>query len=131
MYKGDISNDMPRRVLVNANLIFIKFPVVEKKLKLFKVKSEEIGFDKFLLNKFYLYTTRAGVTLELISFEYKDSELEVLFNNIDRAGNNPFRYYNYCASPKKLVADLPYRPEVIGVIDPEHQLMYGRLGMDF
>jgi hypothetical protein len=76
VYKGDISNDMPRRVLVNANLIFIKVPVVEKKLKIFNVKSEEIGFDKFLLNKFYLYTTRAGVTLEQFHLNTKTLNLK-------------------------------------------------------
>lgn len=131
MYKGDISNDMPKRVLVNADVLLIKNPVVEKKYKIFAVRTEKIGFDKMLLNKFYVYTTRAGITLELISFQYKDSELELIFNDIDRAGTNPFRYYNYYASPKKLVADLPYRPEVVGVIDPEHQLMYGKWGLDF
>lgn len=122
---------MPKRVLVNSDVLFIKVPVVERKYKLFKVKSEQVGFDKFLLNKFYVYTTRAGVTLELISFTYKLKELEVLFNEIDRAGTNPFRYFNYYSSPRKLAADLPYRPEVVGVIDPEHQLMYGRWGLDF
>ena len=130
MYKGDLSNDMPKRVLVNSNLLFIKFPTTEKKLKFFNVKSEKVGFDKFLLNKFYVYTTRAGVTLELISFDYKEDELERIYNEIDRAGINPFRYFSCYDSPKKLVAELPYRPEVVGVIDPEHQLMYGRLGLD-
>jgi len=131
MYKGDISNDMPKRVLVNADILFIKTPVIEKKYKILPVKSVHVGYDKFLLNKFYVYTTHAGVTLELISFEFNDKELELLFNDIDRAGTNPFRYYNHYASPKKLVAELPYRPEVIGVIDPAHQLMYGSLGIDF
>lgn len=131
MYKGDISNDMPKRVLVNADVLLIKASVTETKYKFLKTKKDTLGFDKFLLNKFYVYSTRSGVTLELISFEYKNAELELIFNDIDRAGTNPFRYYNYYASPKKLVADLPYRPEVLGVIDPAHQLMYGSWGLDF
>ena len=131
MYKGDLSNEMPKRVLVNADVLFIKTPTVEKKFKFLPVKSVQVGYDKFLLNKFYQFTTKEGITLELISFEFDDDELEVLFNNIDRAGTNPFRYWNHYSSPKKLVAALPYRPEVIGVIDPANQLMYGHWGMDF
>lgn len=131
MYKGDLSNSMPRRVLVNADVLIVKMPTTAKKYRFFKVKSTHIVFDKFLLNKFFQYATRLGITLELVSFEYKLPELEVIYNDLDRAGLNPFRAYSYYASPKKLVADLPYRPEVNGVIDPEHQLMYGRWGLDF
>jgi len=131
MYKGDISNDMPRRVLVNSKYLFIKTETVYKKFVFLKKRVENLTFDKFLLNKFYVYTTRNGVTLELISFEYNDEKLEIIFNEIDRAGVNPFKYHKHYASPRKLAADLPYRPEVIGVIDPEHQLMYGKWGLDF
>ena len=131
MYKGDLSNEAPKRVLVNADILLIKFPIIEKKFKFLPVKGVDIKFDRILLNKFYVYTTHAGVTLELVSFEYDDNELELLYNNLDRVGTNPFRYYSAYSSPKKLAADLPYRPEVVGVIDPEHQLMYGKWGLDF
>jgi hypothetical protein len=131
MYKGDISNETPKRVLVNADILLIKSTTVSKKFKVIPVKTTNVGYDKFLLNKFYVYTTRAGVTLELISFDFSGDELERVYNDIERAGTNPFRYYTHYSSPKKLVADLPYRPEVVGVIDPEHQLMYGKWGLDF
>jgi len=131
MYKGDISNSMPKRVLVNADILIVKMPTTKKKFKIFKVKSHHLVFDRFLLNKFFQYATRMSLTLELVSFEYKPNELEVIYNDLDRAGLNPFRAFMYYPSPKKLVSDLPYRPEVLGVIDPEHQLMYGRWGLDF
>jgi len=131
MYKGDISNETPKRVLVNADVLLIKSTSISKKFKVIPVKTMNVGYDKFLLNKFYVYTTRAGVTLELISFDFNGDELERVYNDIERAGTNPFRYYTHYSSPKKLVADLPYRPEVVGVIDPEHQLMYGKWGLDF
>jgi hypothetical protein len=71
MYKGDISNDMPRRVLVNSDILLIKTLETTKKYKFIPVKYEQVQFDRLLLNKFYVYTTHAGVTLELISFDYK------------------------------------------------------------
>jgi hypothetical protein len=131
MYKGDISNDTPRRVLVNAEVLFIKTQTIYRRFFLLKDIKENLTFDKFLLNKFYVYGTRNGLTLEMVSFDYKDDKLELIFNEIERLGTNPFRYYSHYQSPKKLAADLPYRPEVVGVIDPAHQLMYGKWGLDF
>lgn len=131
MYKGDISNDMPKRVIVNAEVLFIKTQTTYRRFRVLKKVKENLTFDKFLLNKFYWYSVRNGLTLEMVSFQYKEEELELIFNEIDRQGTNPFRYYSYYQSPKKLIADLPYRPEVLGVVDPEHQLMYGKWGLDF
>jgi len=132
MYKGDISNDIAKRVLVVIDPILIK-DVQEKKRFLFiKEKTETIYFDKFLLNKFYLYSMRGDVNLELISFDHDDKELEKLYNEMERTGINPFRYWQSYKSSKKLAEDLPFRPEVIGVIDiPERRLMYGRWALDF
>lgn len=131
MYKGDISNDFPKRVLVNADILLIKQRTVQRKLLVMKKYHDDLRYDKFLLNKFYVYTTRAGVTLELVSFDYGDKQLELIYNEMERVGINPFRYYSAYASPKKLIEDLPYRPEVVGVIDPKHQLMYGHWAIDF
>jgi len=131
MLNGDISNAAPKRVLINADILLIKQTKIKKKFKVLKILEEEIGFDKFLLNKFYLFSSRQGLTLELVSFDYKLDKLEVIYNDMDRVGLNPFRGFSYYPSPKKLAAELAYRPEVVGVIDPEHQLMYGKWGLDF
>ena len=53
MYKGDLSNQMPRRVLVNADVLFIKFKRTTTKYKILKSHTEELKYDKILLNKFY------------------------------------------------------------------------------
>jgi hypothetical protein len=75
---------------------------------------------------------RGNLNLELISFKHDDDELERMFNEMDRTGINPFRYWQTYKSPSKLAKDLPYRPEVIGVIDiPENRLMYGHWALDF
>ena len=132
MYKGDLSNALPKRVLVNVEPLLIKTKEVVKKFKFIPVETEKLLYDRLLLNKFYLYTSRSEVTLELISFDYSESEMEKMYNEIDRVGTNPFRYYSSYKSAKKLVDDLPYRPEVVGVIDiPERRLMYGHWGLDF
>ena len=130
MYKGDISNDMPKRVLVAENLIILKQPRIEKKFKFIPTVKYDIVYDRILLNKLYQYTTKNNVTLELVSFEHDGEDLEIIYNELDRAGVNPFRGFSYYKSPKKLATDLAFRPEVIGVLDPENQLVYGSFGLD-
>jgi hypothetical protein len=132
MYKGDISNAMPKRVLVVIDPLLIVDTEEKTRLLIFKQKTERVYYDKFLLNKLYLYSSRQDINLELISFTHDDDELEVMFNEMDRTGMNPFRYWQAYKSPKKLADELPYRPEVVGVIDiPERRLRYGHWALDF
>lgn len=132
MYKGDISNDISRRVLVVVDPLLIKEVEEKRRLLFIKERTEKIYYDKFLLNKLYLYSMRSDINLELISFEHNDKELELIFNEMDRTGINPFRYWQTYKSPSKLAKDLPFRPEVIGVIDiAERRLTYGHWALDF
>ena len=130
MYKGDISNDMPKRVLIAEDLVIIKQPRIEKLFGLIPRVKYDVVYDRIFLNKLYQYTVNQGISLELISFENDYEELEHVYNELDKNGVNPFRGFSYYKSPRALASDLPYRPEVLGVIDPDHQLMYGRWGMD-
>jgi hypothetical protein len=59
-------------------------------------------------------------------------ELRDLMLELDNLGTNPFRYSNPYDSIEALANDLPYRPEVIGVLDLEKNLLrYGHWGLDF
>lgn len=131
MRYGDLSNEMPKRVLVNLDLFVNRKTRIEKKLKFIPVVKEEVMYDRMFLNKFYLYTVRSEVTLELIAFNMTENDLLLIYNQLDNIGSNPFRYHTAYNSIKELVADLPYRPEVVGVLDlPERKLQYGHWGLD-
>ena len=130
MYKGDLSNSAPKRVLVNVDILFVKTEATYRKFFFLKRTTQNLSFDKLILNRFYLYGMRSGLTLELVSFTYNDEKLELIVNEIERAGVNPFRYYKHYPSPRKLAADLAYRPEVLGVIDPMNKLVYGSRSID-
>ena len=70
--------------------------------------------------------------MELISFTHSEKELADVVLYLDKFGTNPFRYATSYKNIDTLVNELPYRPEVIGVIDmPERLLRYGRWGLDF
>ena len=132
MYKGDISNDMPKRILVTTDTFSIVQPSIKKKFKFIPVIHKDLQVRRDLLSKFYIYTSRQGVTLEVVSYDLDDLQLRDLIASLDEMGTNPFRYYRAYESIEDLVKDLPYRPEVVGVIDlPKNLLRYGHWGMDF
>ena len=131
MRNGDISNEVPKRVIVVSD-VFLKTEVnVRKAFKLISIPKVERFINRQPLSNLYLYTTRMEVTLELASFDMDDADLQVLMDELDNMGTNPFRYFTSYDSIKHLIAELPYRPEVIGVLDiPERQLRYGHWGLD-
>lgn len=132
MLKGDISNDLPKRVIVIADT-FLDYDIkISKKLKIFPVTSKEIKYNRALLSRLYLFAQNVGYTMELASFNVNDKDLELMISALDKMGTNPFRYFTPYESIEHLVSELPYRPEVVGVLDiPSRLLRYGHWGLDF
>ena len=78
-----------------------------------------------------MLSMNGGVTLEMFSYELAQKDIDLLHNELDRVGTNPFRYATAFKNSKALVDDLPYRPEVIGVVDiPSRKLLYGHWSYD-
>jgi hypothetical protein len=128
---GDISNELPRRIIVVSDIFLTVELKVEKKLKFFPVPKVDKKIRREILSFLYLYTTKNGVTLELASFELDQDELSKTVDVLDSMGTNPFRYFSAYDSVDHLVAELPYRPEVVGVLDtPNRLLRYGHWGLD-
>lgn len=131
MKNGDISNELPRRIIVVSDIFLTVELKVEKKLKFFPVPKVDKKIRREILSFLYLYTTKNGVTLELASFELDQDELSKTVDVLDSMGTNPFRYFSAYDSVDHLVAELPYRPEVVGVLDtPNRLLRYGHWGLD-
>jgi hypothetical protein len=52
--------------------------------------------------------------------------MEEVLEDLNNLGTNPFNYVNRYNSVADLVAELPYRPELKGVVDiPSRGLRYG------
>jgi len=132
MRKGDISNDLPKRIIVTADT-FLDYDIkVVKKLKVFPVTTKDIKYNRSLLSRLYVFAQNVGYTMELASFTLNDAELQTMVDKLDRMGTNPFRYFTSYESIEHLVSELPYRPEVVGVLDlPSRMLRYGHWGLDF
>lgn len=132
MQKGDISNAMPKRYLVHINTIRTTTPYVKKVLGIIPIVKKEHAYNNMILSRFYLHANNIGDTLELFSTDGKTDELEATMEYLDRVGTNPFRYFTAYESVDHLVAELPYRPELRGVVDiPERLLRYGSWGMAY
>jgi hypothetical protein len=131
MKNGDISNELPLRVIVTTD-VFVQSKIqMEKKFKVFSIPKSKQEISRQMLSYLYIYTTRQGVTLELASFDMDEKELGEFMDKLDILGTNPFRYYTAYESIEHLVSELPYRPEVKGVLDiPARQLRYGHWGLD-
>jgi len=132
MRNGDISNELPKRVLVVSDVFLMVELNVKKKYKLIPFVQVEKKIRRDILSSLYLYTTNRGVTLELVSYGLTDEQLSETMDYLDNLGTNPFRYFSSYESINHLVNELPYRPEIVGVIDvPSNLLRYGHWGLDF
>jgi hypothetical protein len=122
---GDISNEVPLRVVVTLDCIIDRSPTVKKVLGI-PVFGEESQYNRQSLSLFWRFAEKHGYTLELVGFGYSKKEMEEVFEDLNNLGTNPFNYVNRYNSVADLVGELPYRPELKGVVDiPSRGLRYG------
>jgi hypothetical protein len=126
MQGGDLSNEMPRRVAVSIDCFLDREPVIKKLLGFIPSASEKVTYNRGMLSRFWNYSTVNGLILELVAFDYSQKELEEIMEDLDNLGTNPFRYAKAYNVVSDLVAELPYRNELLCVIDiPSRALRYG------
>jgi hypothetical protein len=130
--KGDISNELPKRVIVVIDTFLDVEITVKKRLKVFPVANKKTKFNRTVLSQLYNFAQKQGYTLEMAGFDTDDAFLQGVMDILDRMGTNPFRYFASYENVAHLVSELPYRPEVVGVLDlPTRLLRYGHWGLDF
>jgi hypothetical protein len=129
MLKGDISNELSKRILVTDEIFLETEVSVTKKFKFIPVPKVNRNLNRSTLSFLYLFTVKQGVILELVSFNQSEEDLEKFMEELDKMGTNPFRYFSVYPSVAQLVTELPYRPEVVGVVDKQERLLrYGHWG---
>jgi hypothetical protein len=125
MRGGDISNEIPMRVIVSLDCLLSRETKINKVMGI-SVPYVETTYNRQSLAHFWRFKETHDYTLELVGFEMPQSSMDRVLEDLDNLGTNPFNYakaYNVVAD---LVAELPYRPEVKYVIDiPDRALRYG------
>jgi hypothetical protein len=131
MQGGDLSNEIPKRSLVTVDTFISRMPRIKKVLGLIPIADEEVSYDRIMLQRFWYFAAKHGRVLELAGIGYTKKEIDSVMDDLDNLGTNPFNYASVYESPSDLVRLLPYRPEVMSVIDiPSRALRYGSYYFD-
>lgn len=131
MKGGDISNEVPGRAIVVIDCILDRDTVVDKVLGFINVPREEVTYNMQALAAFWRFSAKMGYSMELVGFGYTQEQMDRVLEDLDNLGTNPFNYAKAMNVVADLVGQLPYRPEVVAVIDiPERSLRYGRWFLD-
>jgi hypothetical protein len=126
MQGGDLSNDVPRRAIVTIDCFLDREPIFKKIFGIIPTTSEDITYNRGMLSRFWNYTSYTGFVLELVGFGYSQKEIDEVMEDLDNLGTNPFRYGKAYSVVSDLVAELPYRNDLVCVIDiPSRGLRYG------
>lgn len=131
MLHGDLSNGFTMRVLVHADVVRV---IVKEKvpfLKFFTRTTKREVLDKLFLSLLWRYSAQQGVVLELFDTGISQEEMDEFLERLDRQQSHPFRSGSVYPDLSALVSELPYRQDILGIIDlPERGLRYGSRWID-
>ena len=131
MRGGDISNDSPGRIIATIDCFLDKELVEQKILGVFKRATIEYQYNRAYISRLWHFSANAGVVLELAGFGYTQEAMDQVLEDLNNLGTNPFGYAKAFDTIEDLIAELPYRPELIGVVDvPGNALRYGSKYID-
>ena len=130
MQGGDISNAIPGRIIVTYDYVTVDAPKPKRLLGVVVGTTHVRQISSPTLSLLSRLTAKVDARLELVVFDADDDEADHVLAEIDKRSWQPFNYARGYESPLALVSDLPYRPEVLGVIDvPDRMGAYGSYGI--
>ena len=134
MKNGDISNVSSPQVIATTDVV-IKLVEEETRRFLGKKIAYKVGdIDVLAANKMWLLSNNYGISLELAGFEsegWTEELLEKSFEKLERRVVNPFNYWQLYETVDELVALIPYRPNLRGIVDiPDRVARYGSAGVE-
>jgi hypothetical protein len=135
MINGDISNETSPRLLVNIEVVANSEIIKKTRVLLPSTEERRItGLNNVALSQLWNTSNKYGLSVELIAYEedgWTQTLLDSFMNRLDRRGANPFNYAELYPNVHDVVSDMPYRPNLHGVVDlPERIMMYGSKGID-
>lgn len=130
MQGGDISNAIPGRIIVTYDYLTYDSPRPKKMLGVVVGTTQVRQISSPTLSLLSRLTAKVDARLELAVFGVDDAGADEILGEIDKRSWQPFNYARGYESPFALVSDLPYRPEVLGVIDDADRMgTYGSYGI--
>jgi hypothetical protein len=133
MKNGDISNVSSPQVICVTDVVIGLVEEETKRLLSTKVTNKVGKINLQEANKLWILANNYGISLELAGFQdlgWTEELLEKAFEKLERQVVNPFNYWQLYESVDELVAGLPYRANLRGVIDvPGRVARYGSAGV--
>ena len=133
MQDGDLSNKPAFRYYVTAEVVFRKAEESEEKKTWFsKMLRQKVSWtpDLRVTSHLWRWSQNLGARLELVFYGELADDAQFLWDLLEASASNPFNDWHVMESPKDVQNMLPYRPDLMGVIDiPQRMLVYGGRGL--
>lgn len=134
MINGDISNETPPRLIVAIDVV-AKSELEEGKGFLNRsLQRVKVVPNNLALSHLWNISDKFGLSVELAAFEselWTKKDLDDFMDRLDRRGANPFNYAELYNDIEDFISDMPYRPNLKGVVDlPERVMRYGSYGIE-
>lgn len=134
MINGDISNETPPRLIVAIDVV-AKSDLEEAKGFLNRgMKRTNIIPNNVALSHLWNISDKFGLSVELAAYKdevWTQEDLDAFMDRLDRRGANPFNYAELYINIDDFIADMPYRPNLKGVVDLRERVMrYGSYGIE-
>ena len=134
MMGGDISNETPPRIVVTIDVIAESHLEEAKILKIKRPKRVVTSLRREALSHLWNVSNNYGLSTQLVGFEedhWDESELTRIMDKLDNRGGNPFNYSEVFKTVSELVDELPYLPNLKGVVDVRERIArYGSWGIE-
>lgn len=135
MINGDISNETPPRLIVNIDTVVNSDVEEERRLLVSnKLTRRVLGLNNAALSLLWNKSAKFGLSVELAAFAtdlWTQVHLDKLMARLDSRGANPFNYAELYDSIEDFIGELPYRPNLKGVIDTRERVArYGSWGIE-
>ena len=123
MRHGDLSNDVPRRLIVDldyfATLNVTTAVKANRALGRYKSVADRYDINFGVIAELLRKSVQLGLMMELAVIDVEQDEAEAIEEMLDRRyPAHPFAHADAYPSHLALREVVPYRPEVIGVLTP-------------
>ena len=135
MRNGDISNASPPRIIVTMETV-TESELTEEKgfMRSTKMLRKVTRLNNPGISHLWNLATKFGLSVELAGFEddyWTQQMMDDFMERMERRGSNPFNYSELYATITDLIDELPYRPNLRGVVDvPGRVARYGSYGVE-
>jgi hypothetical protein len=128
MQGGDISSATPPRIIVGIDVV-VKSEWSEDRKRFRKSSRERVitGYNWAELSALWNRSFRFGLAVELAASAaegWTEKHLDQVMEKLDNRGGNPFNNAELFDSTEDLIAELPYRVNLKGVVDIRGRVAY-------